>query len=147
MPRGIYKRTKRHRGENSPHYGKKHSKETKEKMRLIKLGKNNPCWKGGRRVDSNGYILIKEWNHPHTSKSGYLLEHRLVMEEKLGRYLKPYEFVHHIDGNKQNNALYNLCLTNSKEHGASYADGFRAGFMQAFALLFITLLKRRTDAV
>lgn len=31
-------------------------------------------------------------------------EHRLIMEEYLGRKLRPDEVVHHKDGNKQNNS-------------------------------------------
>ena len=37
-----------------------------------------------------------------------VLEHRYVMEQKLGRKLKPGEEVHHIDGNKMNNDPENL---------------------------------------
>ena len=33
---------------------------------------------------------------------------RILMEQKLGRPLEPYEDVHHIDGNKLNNSLSNL---------------------------------------
>lgn len=36
--------------------------------------------------------------------------HRVVMEEKIGRPLKPGEVVHHIDGNKRNNHPGNLEL-------------------------------------
>jgi len=39
-----------------------------------------------------------------------MLEHRYVIEQKLGRYLLPGENVHHIDGNKLNNAPENLEL-------------------------------------
>lgn len=45
-----------------------------------------------------------------------LLEHRYVMEQHLGRRLLPEEIVHHRDGNKANNALDNLLLTNPSEH-------------------------------
>ena len=41
---------------------------------------------------------------------------RILMEEKLGRPLKPYEDVHHIDGNVSNNSLNNLTLINHGEH-------------------------------
>ena len=35
-------------------------------------------------------------------------EHRLVMEGILGRYLQPWENVHHKDGDRQNNEPDNL---------------------------------------
>lgn len=69
---------------------------------------DNHFWRGGRIVDYDGYILVKVVDHPHKDRHGYVREHRLVMEQHLGRYLLPSEVVHHRDGNKQNNALDNL---------------------------------------
>ncbi len=50
------------------------------------------------------------------AKDGYVLEHRLAMAEKLGRPLGPDESVHHIDGDRSNNAIDNLQLRQGK-HG------------------------------
>lgn len=41
---------------------------------------------------------------------------RLLIEERLGRKLFPYEDVHHIDGNKDNNNIENLKVVNHGEH-------------------------------
>lgn len=41
---------------------------------------------------------------------------RILMEEKLGRPLEPYEDVHHIDGNPLNNDLSNLAVIAHGEH-------------------------------
>ena len=49
--------------------------------------------------------------------------HREVMEEKLGRKLKPGEIVHHIDENKLNNDPDNLELTNYVKHGRHHYKG------------------------
>lgn len=48
--------------------------------------------------------------------NNYVLEHRLVMAESLGRSLTPSEIVHHIDGDKTNNCITNLGLTTRQEH-------------------------------
>ena len=77
---------------------------------------NNPNWKGGRMIGSGGYVLIKMREHPRANNCGYIREHRLVMEKYLGRYLKPSEIVHHLDGNRQNNKIENLLLTKSSRH-------------------------------
>lgn len=46
-----------------------------------------------------------------------IVVHRLVMEQHLGRPLLKSEVVHHIDGNKRNNAIDNLQLaTSHSEH-------------------------------
>lgn len=69
------------------------------------------------RVVCQGYIYVLKHGHPHCNNNGYVLEHRLVMEDFLKDYLKPEEVVHHIDGNKQNNRLANLTVfKNESEH-------------------------------
>lgn len=68
----------------------------------------NYFWKGGRALDADGYMLVKVPGHPHANASGYVREHRLVMEKVLRRYLSPTEVVHHKDANKLNNVPSNL---------------------------------------
>lgn len=80
-------------------------------------GDNNPSWKGGKYFDNDGYVLVHKPEHPYATKEGRVREHRLVMENKIGRYLLPSEVVHHIDGNKSNNSTKNLKLYSSNaEH-------------------------------
>lgn len=83
---------------------------------------NKEWWNGGTR-ENNGYIQIFSKGHPYKNKSNYVMEHRLVMEEHLGRYLKPEEVVHHINGNKKDNRLENLMLfKNQAEHTKFHAS-------------------------
>lgn len=74
------------------------------------FGSKNPCWRGGRTVDKSGYVLVHCPDHPHANSNGYVREHRLVMEQKLGRHLLPDEVVHHLDSNRGNNHPDNLSL-------------------------------------
>lgn len=76
-------------------------------------GNKNPKWKGGRMNDNFGYVLVWNPQHPCCNNLGYVREHRLVMEEKVGRLLKSKEVVHHINGIKNDNRLENLQLFNS----------------------------------
>lgn len=73
-------------------------------------------WKGGRIKTSTGYIYMKAEGHPYSNSHGYVLEHRLVMEQKLGRYLLPSERVHHINGIKTDNRPENLMLVSRANH-------------------------------
>ena len=74
-------------------------------------GPDHCNWKGGRQVTSGGYIQVKAPpGHPNANSRGMMFEHRLVMEQTLGRYLLPDEVVHHIDQDKSNNDPNNLCL-------------------------------------
>jgi hypothetical protein len=74
-------------------------------------------FKGGRRKTKLGYILILDRNHPNRSrKTNCILEHRLIMEKKLGRYLNKTEYVHHLNGIKDDNRPENLSICNSKMH-------------------------------
>lgn len=73
-------------------------------------------------VIKNGEIMIKHANHPNNRK-GWILEHRVVMEKKIKRFLKKTELVHHIDMIKNNNGINNLSLINSiKEHNLCHAS-------------------------
>ena len=44
------------------------------------------------------------------------MQHRLVMEAYIGRYLNKEEIIHHINGNKSDNRIENLLITNNHEH-------------------------------
>lgn len=80
------------------------------KASYIKInGKYIKPYSAWRKIGSTGYVMTRD-------KSGNpILEHRLLMEEIIGRKLLPGEQVHHYDGNKANNKKNNLifCKNNS----------------------------------
>jgi hypothetical protein len=73
-------------------------------------------WAGGKHVSTSGYIYLHRPEHPNCTQYGYVLEHRLAMEKKLGRYLEPWEKVHHINGDQTDNRIENLVITSLSEH-------------------------------
>lgn len=79
-------------------------------------GENHGSWKGGKRKMANNYISIWCPYHPYPDDRGYVEEHRLIMERKLKRFLKPYERVHHKNGITNDNKLENLILTDKFHH-------------------------------
>jgi len=60
------------------------------------------------------YFYRYKPDHPNAIKSGYVAEHRLIMEKKIGRYLKKTELVHHIDHDPINNDIDNLTLLKNR---------------------------------
>jgi hypothetical protein len=77
----------------------------------------NNNWRGGRSLASNGYMLMRVGvGHHLADVRGYAYEHRVVAEQKLGRRLHAHEHVHHIDGDKTNNAPENLEVLTAAEH-------------------------------
>jgi len=114
--------------------------EASPKMKAVKAdrqGEKNPHWKGGRTNHVEGYRYLRATWHPFASKTGYVLEHRIVMERWLLQndpaspfltyvdghlVLSPEYHVHHKDEDKANNAIENLeCLTpdeHRREHNS-----------------------------
>jgi hypothetical protein len=78
------------------------------------------------------YKQVFKPQHPKSSIYGYYPEHRIKMEQKIGRFLIKSEIVHHLNGDCHDNRLENLelmsisqhmSLHQSKQKNNNYKDG------------------------
>lgn len=68
------------------------------------VGEVHQSWKGGYR-NADGYVVVSKGK----------LQHRVVMEQYLGRQLTKDENVHHINGVRDDNRIDNLELWNTSQ--------------------------------
>jgi predicted RNA-binding Zn-ribbon protein involved in translation (DUF1610 family) len=68
------------------------------------------------------YIYAIVHSHPKAIDHGYVLLHRVLMENKIGRMLLSNEVVHHKNGNKRDNRIQNLQLMTVAEHNLTHAQ-------------------------
>jgi len=122
MPRKGYKQTEEHKRKRS------------EKM----SGEYHHQWKGGRVLTSQGYVWVRSYGHPSASKKGhYVLEHRIIMENILSRYLRDDEVVHHRNHNVSDNRIENLELMSAFEHNRQHHIGKRTKLRGNYIYTFI----------
>lgn len=128
MPTGVYDRTKSK--PNSSLFKKGHAfikggekgwfKKGIHPATEIKKGQfeglKHPNWKGGRTKDKDGYILVKKRTHLFCNPSGYVREHRLVIEKQIGRYLLLAEKCHHLGAKDDNRPHMLMAFTSHSAH-------------------------------
>lgn len=102
---------------------KRNNLPSRKASKRYQQGDKNSYWKGGRRINEQGYVEISVPGYKHTRPNGYVREHIYIAEKMLGRRLKFYgvgdgrnEVVHHINGNKTDNREENLLILTATEH-------------------------------
>lgn len=90
--------------------------------KLRGMNMDEPSRKRGQWTGVDGYVRVLVPGHPAAMARGYVLEHRLVMEEMLGRILLPYENVHHKNGIRDDNRPENLELWARKQPAGQRAE-------------------------
>lgn len=96
-------------------------------------GELNHGYIGGRSIDLDGYALVQAHaDHPHARTTGLIYEHRLVVEQEIGRYLLPTEVVDHIDGLQLHNSPSNLrVFASNRDHLRATISGQRPNWSEA----------------
>lgn len=79
------------------------------------------------KINRNGYIYVWAPLHPFATKQGRVAEHRIIMEIKIGRYLKKGEKVHHINHKPDDNRLENLLLCKDESEHKIVHNGLKYG--------------------
>lgn len=70
---------------------------------------------GKKQINATGYVLVYEPEHSCATVNGFVLEHRKVMSDVLGRPLEAHEQVHHKNGVRYDNRPENLELWSTRQ--------------------------------
>jgi hypothetical protein len=103
--------------------------KTRPAQSIRQRGAGNPGWKGGivksGKAGRYVYELVPREDplFVMTNRTGYAMQHRLIVARAIGRPLEPWEQVHHLNGKRQDNRLENLELwKKSQPAGIRQAD-------------------------
>lgn len=90
---------------SSARRGRRLSPAHRQAISEANRGERNHGWRGGRTIDAQGYVRL---THPGGGRGP--LEHRAVIETRIGRRLTGTEIVHHVNETRGDNQPENLWL-------------------------------------
>lgn len=79
-------------------------------------------WKIEKIVSKGDYNYAIVREHPRANERGYVLHHRIVMENHLGRLLNRNEIVHHKNHDRKDNRIENLEVMDAKQHNTLHGS-------------------------
>lgn len=83
---------------------------------IYKRGEEACAWRGGKGIDSEGYVRVHRPEHPRAEKNGYVREHILVWEQYHQRKVPKGYVIHHLNGIKVDNRPENLVAMPKGKH-------------------------------
>ena len=84
------------------------------------------AFNGGVCIVNETYRWVYNKDHARANNDGYVYEHIIIAEQKLGRLLTSEEVVHHIDHNRKNNKPENLMVFRTNSDHIKYHHGAEA---------------------
>jgi hypothetical protein len=111
-------------------------------------GQDSPAWKNGRSK-SHGYWRLWMPDYFSSHKDGRVHEHVYNYQEYHKLCMLPWGDVHHIDGNKSNNMIWNLQGLMKREHTSIHSKGnrFRRGKHIYTSDRFCYICKSKTTTI
>ena len=86
-------------------------------------GEKCPNWKGGAKITCSGYRQILRPDHPRADSNGYVMEHVWIWEQTTGVSVPANCCIHHINGDKTDNRIQNLCMMHRTAHTQLHHTG------------------------
>ena len=90
---------------------------------LARRREKSSNWNGGKVTTYKGYVQILCPGHHRADTSGYVMEHILVFEKATGLQVPRNCVIHHLNGDKKDNRIENLCLMERGAHTILHHTG------------------------
>ena len=88
-----------------------------------RAGEKGANWKCGTRKTRKGYVQRLVPDHPRADSTGYVMEHILVWEKETGVPVPRNCCIHHLNGDKTDNRISNLCMMQFAAHTVFHHTG------------------------